>query len=237
MRESNYARWILVSGIVLIATVLIVYIYSFGTTFSLKHSSWAEFGSFFGGFLSPLVAFLAIIMLYQTLTSQILEFKESVIHLADTAKIAADNLELTRQQTQDNETLSVLANAEIQISFLLDCVISKQGTQPRLKIFHMCIESARLNNPLSWSDSYIEFVDTAKQQGSVVWSYVYSLNEVIESMALILQDYSNHHSGQFSPTVLYYHGRLLPIIKLLNDCDFMTDHRREEIIQIADMHR
>ena len=235
--ENNNTVWIPVSGLVLITIITFVYIYFFGTNFSLEHTSWAEFGSFFGGVLSPLIALLAIIMLYKTLTSQILEFKESVTYLARTAKIAADDLELTRQQTQDNETLSVLANAEVQISFLLDCVISEERTQPRLKIFHMCIESARLDNPLSWSDSYVEFVNTAQQEGSVVWSYVYSLTEVTESMVKILQDYSSNHSGKFSPTILYYHGRLLPIIKLLNDCQFITDERRKQIIQIVDMHK
>ncbi len=235
--KNNNTIWIPASGIILITIITFVYIYFFGTNFSSRHTSWAEFGSFFGGILSPLIALLAIIMLYKTLTSQMLEFKESVIHLASTAKIAADDLELTKQQTQDNETLSVLANAEIQISFLLDCVISEEGTQPRLKIFHMCIESARLDSPLSWSDSYLEFVDTAQQEGSVVWSYVYSLNEVTESMVAILQDYSSNHSGKFSPTILYYHGRLLPIIKLLNDCKFITNERREQIIQIVDMHK
>lgn len=236
MKESKIAIWILASGLILIAAVLVFYGYHFGTDLSTEHAIWAEFGSFFGGFLSPLIAFLAIVMLYQTLASQIAEFKESVAHLAATAKVAAEDLELTRQQTQDNETLSVLANAEAQVSVLLECVVSEQGTQPQLKIFHMCLEGGRLDNPLGWSDSYNKFVDIAQQEGSVVWSYVYALHEIIESIVAILQEYSNRHSGQFSPTILYYHGRLLSISKLLRDCNFITNAEREKIIQMADLH-
>lgn len=236
MKESKNTIWILASGLILIAAVLVFYSYYFGTNLSTEHAVWAEFGSFFGGFLSPLIAFLAIIMLYQTLASQISEFKESVKHLAATAKVAAEDLELTRQQTQDNETLSVLANAETQISVLLECVVSEKSSQPQVKIFHMCLEASRLDNPLSWSDSYIKFVDIAQQEGSVVWSYVYALNEIIESMVAILQEYSKRHSGQFSPTILYYHGRLLSISKLLCDCNFITNEKREKIIQMADIH-
>lgn len=225
------------SGLILITTVLGFYANYFGSSFSSEHTAWAEFGSFFGGFLSPLIAFLAIIMLYQTLNSQISEFRESVTHLAATAKVAADDLELTRQQTQDNETLSVLANAEAQITTLLECVVSEQATQPQVKIFHMCLEGARLNNPLGWSDSYTKFVNIAQQEGSVVWSYVYALHEIIESMVAILQEYSERHSGQFSPAILYYHGRLVSITKLLNDCNFITNEKREKINQMADKHR
>lgn len=212
------------------------YINYFGTSLSSEHALWAEFGAFFGGVLSPLIAFLAIIMLYQTLASQILEFKESVRYLSATARVAAEDLELTRQQTQDNETLSVLANAEAQISALLECVVSAEGTQPQVKIFHMCIEGGRLYNPLGWSDSYVQFVRVAQQEGTVVWSYVYALHEIIDRMVAILQEYSNRHSGQFSPTILYYHGRLSSISKLLRDCNFITNEEREKIVQMADMH-
>lgn len=236
MKESKNSIWILVSGLVLIMGSLGFYVYHFGTNLSSEHLAWADFGSFFGGFLGPLVAFLAIIMLYQTLASQISEFRESVTHLAATAKIAAEDLELTRQQTQDNETLSVLANAEAQISVLLECVVSEQGTQPQLKIFHMCLEGNRLRNPLEWSDSYTKFIAIAQQKGSVVWSYVYALHEIVESMVAILQEYSNRHSGQFSPTILYYHGRLIPISKILHDCKFITNEKRQAIVQMADLH-
>lgn len=237
MKESKTAVWILASGLILVAGVLVFYGYYFGSNLSTEHTIWAEFGSFFGGFLSPIIAFLAIIMLYQTLASQIYEFKESVSHLAATAKVAAEDLELAKQRTQDNETLSVLANAEAQISALLECVVSDQGPQPQLKVFHMCLEGGRLDHHgLHWSDSYTRFVEMAQNKGSLVWSYVQALHEITDSMVLILQEYSHRHSGQFSPTILYYHGRLLSISKLLCDCNFLTTESREKIFQMADQH-
>jgi len=225
------------AGLTTIVMVLLLYSYFFGTDFSQEHKRWAEFGSFFGGVLGPLIAFLAIVMLYHTLVTQLSEFKESVSHLATTAKLAADDLELTKRQTLDNETLAVLANAEKQISELLDRVVSEPGKEPEIRIFHMCLEGRRLSySSLEWSDSYYEFVNMARNEGSVVWSYVYALHEVVESMLAILHDYSSRHSGQFSPAILYYHTRLVAISILLFNTEFITNERRVEIIAMADQH-
>lgn len=87
-------------------------------------------------------------LLYHTLVTQLSEFKNSVSLLAITAKVAAEDLELAKRQTLDNETLAVLANAEKQISELLDRIISEPEKEPEIRIFHMCLEGRRLLNPL-----------------------------------------------------------------------------------------
>ena len=236
MKENGPPKWILITGLTTIVLAFVFYSYFFGSALSREHTRWAEFGSFFGGLLSPLLAFLAIMLLYHTLVTQLSEFKESVSYLAKTARIAADDLELAKRQTLDNETLAVLANAEKQISELLDRVVSESGKEPEVRIFHMCLEGRRLSNPLEWSDSYHSFVQIARTEGSVVWSYVHALHEVIESMLAILQDYSSRHSGQFSPTILYYHTRLSAVSKLLFDTEFISAERRQEIVTMADQH-
>lgn len=236
MTSSNSPRWIIIVGLGVIILTSVFYISYFGLNLSPNHSAWAEFGSFFGGFLSPLLALLAIVMLYHTLARQISEFKASVMHLSETSKVAADDLELTKRQTLDNETLAVLAKAELQIAKLLDCVVSESGTQPEIKIFHMCLEARRSVNPLERSDSYSHFIEMARTEGAVVWSYMFSLHEVVVSMVAILKDYSCRHSARFSPIILYYHNRLLAVVTLLFDTEFLSDEMRIEIVTMADLH-
>lgn len=236
MSHSSPPKWILIVGLGAISLAFVVYAVSFGPHLSQKHSAWAEFGAFFGGLLSPLIAFLAIVMLYHTLVTQLSEFKASVAHLSKTAEVAAEDLELSKSQNRDNETLAVLANGEKQISELLNQVVSEPGTAPEIKIFHMCMEARRSSHPLERSDSYSNFISMARTEGSVVWSYVFSLYEIVDGMVAVLTDYSTRHSVQFSPTVLYYHKRLIAVSQLLADTGFIPEKKREQIATMADLH-
>lgn len=236
MENSSPPKWILILGLGAILLAFIVYAIYFGPHVSRDHSTWAEFGAFFGGLLSPLIAFLAIVMLYHTLVTQLSEFKASVAHLSRAAEIAAQDLELSKGQSRDNETLAVLANGERLMSELLNQVVSERGTEPEIRIFHMCMEARRSLSPLERSDGYVKFINMARTEGSVVWSYVFSLYEIVDSMYAVLKDYSNRHSVQFSPTVLYYHRRMIAVSQLLADAEFITEGVRVEIATIADHH-
>lgn len=236
MQNSSPPKWILVLGLGAILLAFVVYAVYFGPHLSREHSTWAEFGAFFGGLLSPLIAFLAIVMLYHTLVTQLSEFQASVAHLARTAEVAAQDLELSKGQNRDNETLAVLSNGERLMSELLNQVVSERGTEPEIRIFHMCMEARRSLSPLERSDSYVEFINMARTEGSVVWSYVFSLYEVVDSMVAVLKDYSLRHSVQFSPAVLYYHKRMIAASQLLADAEFITEEKRVEITTIADYH-
>lgn len=175
-------------------------------------------------------------MLYHTLVTQLSEFKTSVTHLSKTAEVAAQDLELSKSQILDNETLAVLAKAEKQLSDLLNQVVSESGKEPKMKIFHMCMEARRRLSITERSDSYTCFLDEASTEGSVVWPYVYSLHEIVERMVAILNDYSTRHSAQFSPTILYYHKRVLAVSQLLADAKFISNKEREKIVTMADQH-
>lgn len=236
MSHRSPPKWILFVGLGVISLALVVYAVSFGPHLSQKHSEWADFGAFFGGLLSPLIAFLAIVMLYHTLVTQLSEFKASVEHLSTTAKVAAQDLELSKSQSRDNETLAVLANGEKKISELLNQVVSAPRTEPEIRMFHMCMEARRSQNPLERSDSYTYFISMARAEGSVVWSYVFSLYEIVDGMVAVLKDYSTRHSAKFSPTILYYHKRLLAVSQLLADTGFIAEEKRVEIATMADLH-
>ena len=49
---------------------LLVYVYQFGTSLSIEHSQWSEFGSFFSGIYSPLIALVALLILGMQLIIQ-----------------------------------------------------------------------------------------------------------------------------------------------------------------------
>lgn len=42
---------------------LLVYVYQFSGSLSIEHARWSEFGSYFSGIYSPLIAFLALVIL------------------------------------------------------------------------------------------------------------------------------------------------------------------------------
>lgn len=46
-----------------IALILALYTYRFGFFFWFEHSKWAEFGSFFGGVIGPVLAFFSLLYL------------------------------------------------------------------------------------------------------------------------------------------------------------------------------
>ncbi|MBT2772130.1 hypothetical protein J7J47_07775 [Halomonas sp. ISL-60] len=236
MNHSSPPKWILIVGLGVIMLTFLLYGVSFGPHLSNSQSTWAEFGAFFGGLLSPFLAFLAIVMLYHTLDTQLSEFRASVTHLSKTAELAAQDLELSKRQNLDNETLAVLASGEKQISELINQIVSERGTNPEIKIFHLCLEARRSAHPLARSDSYTKFISMARTEGSVVWSYVFALHEIVDGMVAVLKYYRARHSTQFSPTILYYQKRLLAVSQLLADAEFISDEERIEVATMADHH-
>lgn len=236
MRAPKLSILILGLGLVSFLAAIGIYISAFGTDLSDVHSRWSEFGDFFGGLLNPVLAFLAIVMLFITLMSQMNEFRESVKHLESSAKTAREELDLIRSQTTDNEVLAVLGNADQQISLLLQSEVSDAGSTPRLTIFHLCLESGRFSSAQEWTLGYARFVEQAQTPGSVVWSYVHALSETVGRVAEILEAYSLRHAGEYSPTMMYYHHRMVGLTRMLADTGYMSEEERVRIVTMADQH-
>lgn len=236
MRAPKLSFLILGLGLVSFLVVLGAYVLSFGTELSHVHSRWSEFGDFFGGLLNPVLAFLAIVMLFITLMSQMKEFRESVKHLESSARTAKDELDVVRSQAIDNEVLAVLGNADQQISLLLQSEVSDPGTVPRLTVFHLCLESRRFSSPQEWTGAYVRFVELAQTPGSVVWSYVHALSETVGRVSEILEAYSRRHRGEYSPTIMYYHHRIVGLTRMLCDTGYLPEDERIRIVTMADQH-
>ncbi|ENP7579027.1 hypothetical protein NB595_02325 [Vibrio alginolyticus] len=69
--------WIVVTAAVFILIVFVVYRVNFSGDFSPSHIRWAEFGSFFGGVLGPILVFFSLLFLSRQLELQRLEIKRS----------------------------------------------------------------------------------------------------------------------------------------------------------------
>jgi len=62
-----------------IALILALYTYRFGFFFWFEHSKWAEFGSFFGGVIGPVLAFFSLLYLAFQIELQWKEHKSARI--------------------------------------------------------------------------------------------------------------------------------------------------------------
>jgi hypothetical protein len=74
MKHLPLILWI-VGVTILFAAVLGPYFYNVSSHFSLESKEWANFGSYFGGVLSPIVASLALLGLGVTISQQSKQFK------------------------------------------------------------------------------------------------------------------------------------------------------------------
>ncbi len=236
MRNLKIPYLILGIGLGSFVVAVGAYSYVFGTRISDSHLAWAEFGSFFGGVLNPILAFLAVVMLFITLLSQMTEFRKSVEYLDASARTAREELELLKSQNLDNETLSVLANADQQITLLLQSDVSAQGSELSVTMFHIALESRRFENGHPLTGAYAQFVQIARTPGTVVWSYVHALSDVVTRVVEILRAYSVRHSGQYSPTMMYYHHRVVGLSRMLADVGYLTEDERVQIVTMADQH-
>lgn len=68
--KTHHFTILTVIVIAIIATVLLPYIFMFPTSLSRDSSDWADFGSYFGGVLSPIIAAFALIGLGITINQQ-----------------------------------------------------------------------------------------------------------------------------------------------------------------------
>jgi len=72
-------RLIIFLAVAIIIVVMFTYTNQFGFNLSTDHSKWAEFGSFFGGILGPILAFSSLLYLAIQMQQQTKEYREARI--------------------------------------------------------------------------------------------------------------------------------------------------------------
>ena len=90
---------VLFVALLLFSGTLLIYVLNFGVSLSEKHQIWAEFGDFFGGFLSAIFGLAALIALLYT------------IRLQSTAlDISSEELRLTRGEIKNSTNALISQN-------------------------------------------------------------------------------------------------------------------------------
>ena len=197
--------------------VVALYINTFGTNRSLEHATWGMFGDYFGGILNPVFALGAFLGVLWSLDMQTKQLKQ---------------LSLDKQ---GGEILVVVKDIDTRIGELLMTSVGLIG-QDDLFIHHMVSESERGASSLKNSDSYIKFVSTAKQSGTLIEASIRELRNQIIHMQNFLARYPQVSSDSYAPIVEYYINKTRRIIPMLHEIErlpnsvfdfFMTERARK----------
>jgi len=110
-KNNNYLGFVLSVSVVLILILLVVlgYIYGqqLGYGLSTKQNDWSVFGSFFGGVFSPIVSFVTLIAILQTIKLQHTLLENQSKEFAKLHKLQVDAFNL-----QEAQLLHVKESAE-----------------------------------------------------------------------------------------------------------------------------
>jgi hypothetical protein len=128
--NAGYLKIIFWIGIIFIILAIGFYVANFYMEFPLNEKlsndadDWSKFGAYFGGSLSPILAFLALIALLYSIQYQIHEFKESTAQL----KYQNELLETQVKEARITKATEVeLKNIEAINEFLIEIINILQG--------------------------------------------------------------------------------------------------------------
>ncbi len=95
----------------IICSGIVIYFYSstFSGTITVSHERWGTFGDFFGGTLSPIFSFLALLALLLTIIIQNKELTLSTIEFAKSAEALAEQSKSIRIQNFENTFFKLIS--------------------------------------------------------------------------------------------------------------------------------
>ena len=136
--------------------VMITYLYFFPSSISNDHSRWAEFGTFIGGTLGPIFAFLAFVVLLITLW---VNQKELTL----TRKVLSSQNSLIEQQSFESTLMQLLKEVEVRTNN-----IKSQKFNPHLNLTGLANDITL--SIISYSDKRMEMMeritDTIEREGT-----------------------------------------------------------------------
>ncbi|MBQ4775622.1 hypothetical protein [Pectobacterium versatile] len=187
-------------AVVFIIAVVVMYISTFGTSRSFEHAAWGAFGDYFGGILNPVFALCAFLGVLWSLDMQTKQLKQ----------LSVDK--------QGAEILVVVKDIDARIGELLGTEVGEVGAE-KLFLHHMVSESERGGGVLGSSDSYIQFIITARESGSVIEALTRELRNQVITMYSFLVRYPKSQSDHYAPIVEYYIRKTQRIVPMLNEIE------------------
>ncbi|WP_419307074.1 hypothetical protein J8402_10040 [Chromohalobacter israelensis] len=196
-------------GLALIAAVALLFIFSvmtfYGAYFSggisSKHNTWAEFGTFLGGVLTPAFSFLTFLALLMTIVFQRSELKNSQIsldlikeELALAKTTAEQSAEFNKEESERAELFNMITSVHGEINTLHSSEVDF-GAGATLGFFFSS------SAPSKGTGSIPNNGDSVTDHDRVI------LSDLCDYM-MELNNYLNNYEGKFgSSAVTYYYKK------------------------------
>lgn len=202
---------VLVLALTLIASILTMYVFSFGFHRSDDQAVWGAFGDYFGGILNPVFALFAFVAVLWSLHLQTQQL----------GKLTLDK--------QGEEILQVVKDIDTRLMELLKTRIES------VDILQMVSESERIAKTSERSGPYSKFLRHAKEPGTETEAIVRDMSTQVSTMQFFLQRHPAQQSGGYTPIIEYYAtktARLIPLLEAVGNLpestrDFFTSGNRK----------
>jgi len=176
-------------AVLLMVVLLSLYVMTFGTVISDSQSVWGAFGDYFGGILNPIFGALAFVGVLWSLHLQL------------------GQLNHMTESRQDDELLQVVKDIDSRISECLGTqvgFVSGVGGLEPVYIRHMLAEAERSPALLGTSDAYMNFLSSARAEGSIMESPVREMKHLLISLHEVLSEHTSSHNRRYQGLVRYY---------------------------------
>lgn len=199
--NAYFLKLIFLTGIVFIILAIAFYVANFYIEITLNEKlskdadDWSKFGAYFGGSLSPILAFLALIALLYSIHYQIHEFKESTAQLKYQNELLENQLneaKITKAKEVELRNIDAINEFLIEIINILQGLLAiKRGYFDKLSAdpvkramdFGPTVFSAHTSN---FQISKLTFLEKNKPARGT-WGDIINLSAVLNDCNSILQ--------------------------------------------------
>lgn len=251
-KHAELVGWCFVAIIAMVP--LVFYFHVFHGGISSDHQTWAEFGSFFGGFYGPVFSGLAFIVLWKTLLIQKKQLFKASRQLREQKRQSTEQLsKLERQLTIQNSELLAASNAQLYLDYLgafrdidarLEDILDKVIPEPLLGqnfTLALVVEEANWNAqtgadcprlkaliksaPFYDRDHNLHKEYSSRQQTPAEVHLIY-FERICEEFCMLADSYSHQDFAKKLPLIPYYARKLEPVIHLTEDIGIFPDNSK-----------
>lgn len=205
-----------VAGIILLVP-LIWYIYIYGTHIAYSHETWAQFGDFLGGVLSPVYSLLAFLALLFTISLQASQLRQTREDFQKTSTAAQEQIDHLRDSVYKEDIFRIIKAIDDDIEELLQTDVSPPAVYPRALLRHMVHEAHRLRTDPMKAGAYGQFIIAAKDTGSIVESVYSRLITLLSEMQRYLELYGKISDSSGTLVIEYFGHKNAQLMQILID--------------------
>lgn len=223
-------------ALAIIAIISGAYITEFGFSRVSNRGAWGEFGDYFGGILNPLFALLAFLSALWSINVQQKEARAAAVELGNQTNIARRQFEAARNDRLDEELLYVIRDIDVRIDALLRTDITAPGTNQNVTITMMVAEAERLATRGGTSTSFDQFVQAAREPGTVVEALMREIRHLVLTLQSFLQQYSTNRATGAAPLIVYYAAKAYALLHMVEAVEALPLDTRGFFATVSDAH-